>query len=55
MTPGTILAEPIPDGRLGLWQLIGDWPARMVCFIAFLPAVYGVLDRFRRRKDSNVR
>jgi apolipoprotein N-acyltransferase len=34
---GFILAEPIPDGRWGLWQSIGDWPARILALIAFTP------------------
>ncbi len=44
---GTIVAEPIPDGRVGLWQWIGDWPARVVALIALIPAGVWLGSRFR--------
>jgi apolipoprotein N-acyltransferase len=46
---GTILAEPIPDARWGLWQRVGDWPARALGFIALLPPIVGMLRFFSRR------
>lgn len=45
---GFILAEPIPDGRWGLWQAIGDWPARILALFAFAPAVEWLIRRFVR-------
>ena len=41
MKPGSILAEPIPDGRWGLWQSIGDWPARALAVLSALPILNG--------------
>lgn len=34
---GTLVAEPIPDGRWGLWQTVGDWPARFIALITLIP------------------
>lgn len=34
---GFILAEPIPDGRWGWWQSVGDWPVRFLTVLCFLP------------------
>jgi len=51
---GSILAEPIPDGRWGLWQSIGDWPARFLAFISCLPFVFALGRRVvRRRRLAN--
>ena len=43
---GYIDAEPIPDGRWGLWQSIGDWPARILALFAFAPAIEWFSRRF---------
>ena len=37
LQPGSILAEPIPDGRWGWWQSVGDWPARFFALVTCLP------------------
>ena len=37
MVPGSILAEPIPDGRSGMWQSVGDWPARFLAMVTCWP------------------
>ncbi len=39
MEPGWILAEPIPDGRSGVWQRIGDAPAKVISCLGVLPFV----------------
>jgi len=54
MQAGSILAEPIPDGRWGLWQSIGDWPARFLAFISCLPFVFALGRRVvGRRRLAN--
>ena len=45
---GSILAEPIPDGREGLWSYWGDWPARCVTLVGLIPACRFLLSRRRR-------
>ena len=45
MQAGSILAEPIPDGRQGWWQSIGDWPARFLAFLSCWPFVFGFVQR----------
>jgi len=45
MESGSILAEPIPDGRWGLWQTIGDWPARCLAIVSCLPFLIGLAKR----------
>ncbi|MEQ1824638.1 MAG: apolipoprotein N-acyltransferase [Pirellula sp.] len=42
---GSILAQPIPDGRWGVWQMIGDWPARIIAMIGFFPLLLGLAKR----------
>ncbi len=42
---GSILAEPIPDGRWGLWQQIGDWPAKGLAIVSCLPLLVWLFKR----------
>ena len=49
MQAGSIFAEPIPDGRSGWWQSVGDWPARFLAMISCLPFVFGLTKRILRR------
>jgi apolipoprotein N-acyltransferase len=44
---GSILAEPNPDGRWGYWQIVGDWPARVLAFISIIPMIIWLAGRFR--------
>ncbi len=46
---GTIFAEPIPDARWGLWQSIGDWPARIAAILALLPWFMAIAGRMKRK------
>ncbi|XZE36310.1 apolipoprotein N-acyltransferase [Pirellulaceae bacterium SH501] len=52
---GTILAEPIPDARWGLWQRVGDLPARGLGFVALLPFLRSVFCFFLRRIFKGLR
>lgn len=42
MEPGWILAEPIPDGRSGWWQSVGDLPVRFLTIISCLLYLIGL-------------
>lgn len=42
MESGSILAEPIPDGRSGWWQSVGDLPARFLTFVSCLLFLIGL-------------
>jgi apolipoprotein N-acyltransferase len=54
--PGFIIAEPIPDGRWGLWQSIGDLPAMILAIITLLPFAFYVFQKaISKRKSSNGR
>ena len=52
MQAGSILAEPIPDGRWGLWQSVGDWPARFLAAISCFPLVFGLAKRILPERRS---
>jgi apolipoprotein N-acyltransferase len=52
---GSILAEPIPDGRWGLWQSIGDWPARCVTMLSFLPLIAWLAKKFWNPKHLPIK
>ena len=52
MEAGSILAEPIPDGRWGWWQSVGDWPARFLAIVSCLPFCVGVARRFLTKRPS---
>lgn len=52
---GTILAEPIPDARWGLWQRVGDLPARAIAFIAMFPLFRLIIRFFYLRFLTRVR
>ncbi len=47
---GSILAEPIPDGRWGWWQAIGDWPARALAIVSCLPSLIWLGKRILRNR-----
>jgi apolipoprotein N-acyltransferase len=46
---GSILAEPIADGRWGLWQVTGDYPEMI---LTILIALFFLRDLIRRRVTS---
>lgn len=48
-TNGSILARPIPDGRWGLYQAIGDWPARGLAFACLALAIIGIKESRQQR------
>lgn len=50
MEGGSILAEPIPDGRWGLWQWIGDWPAKALAIVSCLPALALLSNRILKKR-----
>jgi len=51
---GSILAEPIADGRWGLWKWIGDWPARSLAIASCMPFLVGLAKRiFMKRPLPN--
>ena len=52
MEPGSILAEPIPDGRWGWWQSVGDWPARILAFVSCLPFLVGLVSSILEKRRS---
>ncbi len=52
MEAGSILAEPIPDGRWGWWQSVGDWPARFLAMVSCLPFCVGIARRILTRRPS---
>jgi apolipoprotein N-acyltransferase len=43
--PGSVLAEPTRDYRWGLWQTVGDWPARICGVLCILLAWSGLRSR----------
>jgi len=47
---GSILAEPIPDGRWGLWQSLGDLPAKCLAILGFSPWLFGLASRIFRKR-----
>ncbi len=49
---GSILAEPIPDGRWGWWQSIGDWPARALAIVSCLPSLAWLASRGYRANQT---
>lgn len=53
MEPGSILAEPIPDGRWGWWQDVGDWPARILAIVSCLPFLVGLVSAFTAKRKSD--
>jgi apolipoprotein N-acyltransferase len=48
--PGSILAEPVAARRWGLWQTVGDWPAR-ACGAFCIGLAWSGL-RFRRTRKE---
>ncbi len=55
LTAEAIIAEPIADGRWGLWQTVGDWPA-ILCAALLTAALVDMLFRsqvkqYRLRKS----
>lgn len=51
MDPGWILAQPVPDGRVGYWSYWGDWPAKLVTLIGLLPGIRAIVSRFRPKQS----
>ncbi|MEX0824820.1 MAG: nitrilase-related carbon-nitrogen hydrolase, partial [Pirellulaceae bacterium] len=51
-THGSILARPVSDGRWGLYQAIGDWPARGLAFACLVLAVIGIRESRQRRRHQ---
>jgi apolipoprotein N-acyltransferase len=51
MEPGWLLAEPIPDGRMGFWARWGDLPARIVSFLCFALWSWSLVRRWRQRSS----
>jgi len=49
---GWIIAEPIPDGREGLWSWWGDKPAWAITCIGLFPCMRWFACRLRRRSKS---
>jgi len=49
MEAGWILAEPVPDGRVGWWAWWGDLPVRGVAAIGLLPCISWFFRRFRSK------
>lgn len=52
MEPGSILAEPIPDGRWGWWQSVGDWPARLLALLSCSPFLVGLVSSILEKRRS---
>ena len=47
---GFILTEPKPDGRWGLWQSVGDWPARLLAIVSLFPILLGLAKGFLKTR-----
>jgi apolipoprotein N-acyltransferase len=45
LSAGWIVAEPLPDGRIGLWSRWGDFPARCVAVLGCMPWAFGLVTR----------
>jgi apolipoprotein N-acyltransferase len=52
MSPDQLLAEPYRDSRWGLFQVVGDWPIRMIALVTWLIYVGGLVQQKYFRKDS---
>ncbi len=52
MSPDQLLAEPYRDSRWGLFQVVGDWPIRMIALLTWLIYVGGLVQQKYFRKDS---
>lgn len=52
MSPDQLLAEPYRDSRWGLFQVIGDWPARIIALFIWLIYIGGVVQQKYFRKDT---
>jgi apolipoprotein N-acyltransferase len=53
MDPGWILAQPVPDGRVGYWSYWGDLPAKLVTLVGLSPAMLAIVAKWRRRKSPS--
>lgn len=51
MEAGWIVAEPIPDGRVGWWAWWGDMPVRGIAAIGLLPCFSWCIRRLRSRSN----
>lgn len=52
MSPDQLLAEPYRDSRWGLFQVVGDWPIRMIALLTWLIYVGGLVQQKYFRKDT---
>ncbi|MFN7629114.1 MAG: apolipoprotein N-acyltransferase, partial [Pirellula sp.] len=52
MEAGWIVAEPIPDGRVGWWAWWGDMPARGVAAVGLFPCISWCIRRLRSRGNG---
>jgi apolipoprotein N-acyltransferase len=50
MQSGWILAEPVPDGRVGWWSWWGDFPARCIAVFGCMPLAILLASKLVRRK-----
>ncbi len=50
---GAILVDFTRDGRWGLYQSIGDWPARMLALYCIWLLVLGIGNRWRSKRQSS--
>jgi apolipoprotein N-acyltransferase len=44
-----LVATPSRDSRWGLWQSIGDWPAKITCLVSLLPGLRWTIRRTRKK------
>ena len=49
---GSILAEPLADGRSGLYQVWGDWPVRGLTLATLALGGWGLIEDRRRRAQG---
>ncbi len=47
---GWILAEPVPDGRVGWWSWWGDFPARCLAVFGCMPIAFPLASKLFLRK-----
>ena len=54
MSPDQLLAEPYRDSRWGLFQVLGDWPIRIITMAVWLIYIVGVVQQkyVRREKET---
>lgn len=50
MQSGWIVAEPVPDGRVGWWTWWGDFPARCLAVFGCMPLALALVGKLVRKK-----